>query len=200
MRRHTLSRATVIGTALVLAPLFAYAWTQAPANPPGSNVSPPLNQGGLSQAKAAGLLLNTGNNANGLIVQYGKVGIGTLAPGYKLQVGEAGDGSAVGSNAFFYMSDARLKKDVSTLSDALEKILGLRGVSFTLKSTGKKSVGLIAQEVEKVYPELVTTVPDGYKSVEYGNLVAPLIEAVKAQQRHIEALEARIRLLESKAK
>ena len=197
--RHHILKITLIGTALVFGPLAAHAWIQAPANPPGSNVSSPLNAGGLAQSKVAGLLLNTGNNANGLIVQFGKVGIGALAPGYKLQVGEAGDGSAVGSNAFFYMSDSSLKKDVSTLSDSLQKILGLRGVSFTWKGSGNKSVGLIAQEVEKVYPELVTGEKGG-KSVEYGNLVAPLIEAVKAQQKQIEALEARIRLLESRVK
>jgi len=61
--------------------------------------------------------------------------------------------------------------------------------------TNQKSLGLIAQEVEKVYPELVTT-SNGSKAVQYGNLIAPLIEAIKAQQAQITALEARIRSLE----
>ena len=71
----------------------------------------------------------------------------------------------------------------------------LRGVTFDWQETGSSSVGLIAQEVEKVFPELVAG-EEGNKSVAYGNLVAPLIEAVKAQQVEIEMLRARIYKLE----
>jgi hypothetical protein len=157
--------------------------------------------GSSAQSKVAGLLLSTNSgNTNGLIVQYGKVGIGSVSPSYKLQVGESGDGSSVGSNAFFYISDARLKDNVSTLSDALSKVLQLRGVSFTWKSTGAPAVGVIAQEVEKVYPSLVNTDEAGVKSVQEANLVAPLIEAVKAQQAEIDALKARVAELEARVK
>ena len=55
-----------------------------------------------------------------------------------------------------------------------------------------KRIGLIAQEVEEVIPELVHTADDGYKSVEYANLIAVLIEAVKEQQKQIEDLEEKI--------
>ncbi|MBW6492286.1 MAG: tail fiber domain-containing protein, partial [Lentimicrobium sp.] len=119
------------------------------------------------------------------------VGIGTTAPGlYKLRV--AGTVAAV---SFIYDSDINLKKNVQTLEHSLDKILALRGVSFNWRDTNQKSLGLIAQEVEKVYPELVTT-SNGSKAVQYGNLIAPLIEAIKAQQAQITALEARIRSLE----
>lgn len=121
------------------------------------------------------------------------VGIGTTTPGtYKLKV--AGQVAATG---FIYDSDRNLKKDIRTLDNSLEKILALRGVSFTWKENNVKSIGVIAQEVEEVYPELVTT-NNGTKSVQYGNLIAPLIEAVKAQQLQIEKLEQRISELENK--
>ena len=198
--RLNISKITIVTAALVLGPIFAFAWTSAPGTPPSNNVDAPINAGGTAQAKVAGLLLNTGNNTNGLIVQYGKVGIDTVGPSYALQVGNSGDGSAIGSNAFFYISDVTLKKNIATLPDALSKILQLRGVSFNWKSTGAKAVGVVAQEVEKVYPELVNTDSKGIKSVQEGNLVAPLIEAVKAQQKQIEALKARVAALEAKAK
>lgn len=118
----------------------------------------------------------------------GNVGIGTTSPSYKLQV--AGD---VGATGFFYSSDERLKTDVEPIEDALEKVLQLEGVSFRWKENNKSSLGLIAQDAEKVFPELVSTASEtGMKSVEYGNLVAPLIEAIKEQQKQIEKLEAEI--------
>ena len=102
----------------------------------------------------------------------------------------------IDANYYYYASDEKLKKDVETL-DGLDLIKRLRGVSFKWKDNGEQSVGLIAQEVEKVLPELVNYNPDtDIKSVQYGNLVAPLIEAVKElsakvddQQKEIETLK-----------
>jgi trimeric autotransporter adhesin len=89
--------------------------------------------------------------------------------------------------SFIYTSDRRLKENIATLPDALEKILGLRGVYFDWKRDGKGEIGLIAQEVEDIYPDLVITdKKSGLKAVKYGNIVAPLIEAIKAQQKMIE--------------
>ena len=123
------------------------------------------------------------------------VGIGTTTPGtYRLKV--SGD---VAANSFIYNSDRKLKDNIADLDDPLGKIMALRGVSFTWKENGRKSLGLIAQEVEQVYPELVTESND-IKAVQYGNLVAPLIEAVKAQQHQIESLEKRISELENSGK
>lgn len=100
---------------------------------------------------------------------------------------------SVTAGSFLYSSDLNLKKNIASLSGQLGKILQLRGVSFDWKKDGKHSTGLVAQEVEKVYPELVSTDKvSGLKSVAYGNLVAPLIEAVKEQQKQIDALKAEI--------
>lgn len=102
------------------------------------------------------------------------------------------------ASAFYYNSDRNLKHNISTVK-GLDIVNKLRGVSFAWNNDNVASVGLIAQEVEEVLPELVTTDSEtGLKSVQYGNLVAPLIEAVKEQQRQIQELETRIELLESR--
>ena len=87
-------------------------------------------------------------------------------------------------------SDERLKENIQTLDS--KKALQMRGVSFT--RDGKPSSGVIAQEVEKIAPELVMTADDemGTKSVAYGNLVGYLIETVKDQQAQIDELKAMI--------
>ena len=78
---------------------FVLAWTEPSQAPPGGNVLAPLNVGSAGQSKAGGLILNTGGAATGLIVQYGNVGIGTTAPGAKLDVsGEIRATGAILSN------------------------------------------------------------------------------------------------------
>jgi len=82
-------------------------------------------------------------------------------------------------------SDERLKSDIETIDNALDKVMNMRGVSYTKQA--EKGVGVIAQEIEKVLPEVVT---DGeYKSVAYGNIVGVLIEAIKEQQKQIDELK-----------
>ncbi|MGE9746523.1 tail fiber domain-containing protein [Bdellovibrio bacteriovorus] len=78
-------------------------------------------------------------------------------------------------------SDARLKTDIQILPDSLNKVLGLNGYSYYWKNpeNKEKQIGLIAQEVEKVFPEAVRTDKDGSKSVAYQKLVAPLINSIK---------------------
>ena len=83
----------------------------------------------------------------------------------------------VSASDFTATSDRRLKSDISTISNALETVKGLRGVYFTRLGETKRSVGVIAQEVEELLPEVVHG--DDMKSVSYGNIVGLLIEAVK---------------------
>jgi type II secretory pathway pseudopilin PulG len=92
-------------------------------------------------------------------------------------------------------SDRRLKKDITPLNDSLEKILNLRGVEFSWldKKAGEgRQIGFIAQEVEKIFPELVSKNVKGIKSVAYQNLVAPLVEAIRDQQSEIEILKTEL--------
>ena len=94
-------------------------------------------------------------------------------------------------------SDESLKENITIIENALDKVVGLRGVEFDYKETGEHSIGLIAQEVEEVLPDLVYESEDGIKSVAYQNIVAVLIEAVKEQQIQINALRTEIRSLKS---
>jgi len=101
----------------------------------------------------------------------------------------------VWADAFFYNSDERLKENIKP-APGLESVLQLQGISFNWKSDGTADIGLSAQNVEKVLPELVVTNPGTHKkSVKYGNIIAPLIEAIKEQQEQIDALKEEIKNL-----
>lgn len=99
----------------------------------------------------------------------------------------ARDITAFGSSTA--LSDERFKTNIKTLTDSSEKILKLRGVEFDRVDIDEHQIGLIAQEVEDVIPEVVKTSKDGIKSISYGNLVGLLIEAVKTQEVRIRELE-----------
>ena len=94
-------------------------------------------------------------------------------------------GTITASGDITAFSDERLKSDIETIDNALDKVMNMRGVSYIKQA--EKGIGVIAQEVEKVLPEVVT---DGeYKSVAYGNIVGVLIEAIKEQQKQIDELK-----------
>ncbi|MCD6429414.1 tail fiber domain-containing protein, partial [bacterium] len=109
------------------------------------------------------------------------------------------DNGAVYAKYFYYNSDISQKIDIQPLNDSLNKILKLQGVSFNWKDTGEPSIGLVAQEVEEIFPEVVSG-KEGEKTIDYGKLVAPLIEALKEQQKEIEELKAEIEELKLKIK
>jgi hypothetical protein len=113
----------------------------------------------------------------------GNVGIGTTGPTYRLQLPNVADATGQGqANAWQTYSDASLKDDVSTITNALDDVLALRGVDFTWKGQGVRSSGFIAQEVEKILPVLVSTDVNGIKSLDYGRFTPYLVEAMKTQQ------------------
>lgn len=126
----------------------------------------------------------------------GQLGINTATPSLAFQL----NGSGCYTGSFGVCSDRRFKDHVSTLSDPLTRLRRLRGVNFMWRQEefpdrefpSGQQIGLIAQEVEAVVPGVVTTGDDGYKSVDYAKLVPLLIEAVKAQQRQIDQLKARL--------
>ena len=90
------------------------------------------------------------------------------------------------------LSDETLKTNIVGITNAVEKVQQLRGVEFDWISNGAHSVGVIAQDVEKVLPDLVETRADGKKAVDYSKLTAVLIEAVKEQQVQINELKSRL--------
>ena len=98
------------------------------------------------------------------------------------------------TSPFFYSeSDAVLKQDVEPITNPLKKILKLAGVSFIWKKSKQSGIGVIAQEVEKIVPEIVSTNLNGHKTVSYDSLVPILIEAVKEQQKQIDYLKSKLK-------
>ncbi len=120
------------------------------------------------------------------------VGIGTNAPTNVFTIGQ-GHGQAIADGWATY-SSRRWKTNIQTLNDALEKVEMLRGVSYDLKDSGKREVGVIAEEVGAVVPEVVTFEANGKdaRGVDYSRLTALLIEAVKQQQKEIAEQTAQI--------
>lgn len=125
----------------------------------------------------------------------GQVGIGTSAPMYTLHV----NGSVAGTSAYINLSDERYKKDILPIENALDKVLSLNGVTFNwdkgfnqrVNLDNNNHIGLIAQEVEKIIPQAVSTASDDNqtKSVAYSDLVPVLIEAIKELKSEIEELK-----------
>jgi hypothetical protein len=116
----------------------------------------------------------------------GNVGIGTQTSSYKLYV--QGDIYATGDITAF--SDIAIKEDISTIENALSTVANLRGVKYTRKDTKERKIGLIAQEVQSILPEVVVNA-DNNIGVSYQTVVALLIEAVKELSNKVKILEGK---------
>lgn len=123
--------------------------------------------------------------------------------------GAAGTFSFIGdvtSTGTWGPSDIRLKKNIEVIPNPLNKLKILEGVTFNWRKdefpqmgfTDGRQIGLIAQDVEKTFPELVNTDSAGYKSVAYDKFTAVLLEAIKQQQKEIESLQNQIKELQAK--
>ncbi|POM60940.1 hypothetical protein PHPALM_30131 [Phytophthora palmivora] len=116
------------------------------------------------------------------------------------------DGQVMGSGAYVDASDERFKREVYQISNASEVVAQLRGVEYAYNSAkfpnkfrhdGRRELGFIAQEVEKVVPQVVTTDPDGFKYVAYARLMPIVVEALKREQRRADDSEKRIQHLQT---
>ena len=134
------------------------------------------------------------------VTHGGLIGIKETNPSVSLHV----NGSICYTGSIGACSDGRYKKDVMPITGAIDKLDRLHGVSFNWRKDkypkkefdDKSQLGLIAQEVKEVFPELVMQDNDGYYSVDYAKLTPVLIEAIKEQQKQIETLSKRIDELE----
>jgi hypothetical protein len=141
----------------------------------------------LSSANTQDIKFRTGTTERVRIKgSTGNVGIGTETPTEKLDVV-----GTVKATDFNTTSDQNLKTNIQTIENPLDKIVQIRGVNFEWKENNKPSAGVIAQEVEKVLPQLVNG--EGTKTVNYNGLIGLLIEAVKAQQEEINMLKERLK-------
>jgi trimeric autotransporter adhesin len=161
-----------------------------------------LGTGTLTNATALGanaevdasnsLVLGSINGVNGQTTTV-KVGIGTTTPSNVFTIA-SGAGKAIADGWSTY-SSRRWKTNIQTLHGALAKVKQLRGVSYDLKANGKHEVGVIAEEVGAVVPEIVTWEDNGKdaRGVDYDRLTALLIEATKEQGRQFEQQQAALR-------
>jgi hypothetical protein len=170
----------------------------------GSTADWVIDQYGTSASDARFRIFNSIGESNGItILENGNVGMGVLTPSVRLQVG--GD---IIANSIAGSSDVRFKTHISPIENPLKKVLQLRGVHFDWntkdfpdrKFSDQKAIGFIAQEVEKVLPEVVQTekTPEGYKAVQYDKVVALLVEAIKEQQKQIDRLKRELKKRKNK--
>jgi len=172
----------------------------------GSTVDWTIDQYGTTSANARFRIFNGGSENNGIaILENGFVGMGIANPTVKLQV----NGDII-ANSIAGSSDIRYKKNIRTIENALDKVKSLRGVYFNWDQNefpdrqfgSNVEVGFIAQEVEKIIPEIVTKdkTKEEYRSVKYDKLVALLVEAIKEQQKQIDSLTIKVNNLNQKNK
>ena len=170
---------------------------------------------------AHGTSVNIGTIANGtttlldrmIIDQNGRVGIGCAAPAYKLHVnGDGGflgnvraTGSITAGTSVTACSDLRFKTNIHPLSNALKNVLKMNGVTYDWRIkefpdwsfNDRKQIGVIAQDLEKLYPELITVDEKGYLSVDYSKITPILIEAVKDLNTENDKLKAEVERLKA---
>ena len=150
---------------------------------------PPSNVGGGSAANQVAVYANAGSIIGSSGLTYGS---STLSV--------TGAVIATGDITAFYSSDINLKTNISNISNALEKVKQINGVTYNWNDTAKSidrnktddvEAGVIAQEVQKVLPQIVTQRDDGYLAVRYEKLVPLLIEAIKELAAEVELLKKR---------
>ena len=140
---------------------------------------------------------SSGHPGNVLLAPTGgNVGIGETSPAHTLEIKVGGTTLA---DAWTTRSSRRFKTNIQPLEGALDKVERLQGVSYERKRDGKHEIGVVAEDVAQVVPEVVSRDPNTneVQGVDYSRLAALLIEAVKSQQAEIQQLKARIEQLTS---
>ena len=141
----------------------------------------------------AGQTSYTLSNPNIMAIMGGNVGIGTVTPSQVLHV----SGNILASGTVTQNSDITLKENLEVIQDPIQKVKQINGYTFNMiDNQEEKMVGLVAQEVEEILPELISEDNEGIKSLAYGNMVALLVECIKKQDERIESQDERIKNLE----
>jgi len=178
-------------------------------------VNGPDGKVGIGTTNPTGVLqVATPGSDSAFVVKNSKIGIGTLAPSKSLDVngnarirsvGSGGPATPIGvlnsdGTIVTMPSDVRLKKNIQTIDNGLDKVLQMRGVTFNWKEDDADPMaGMIAQEVLEIMPELVfQNSVDGYYGIHYGETVGLLIEAIKEQQQIINQQDDENSILKTK--
>jgi hypothetical protein len=154
-----------------------------------SQITPLLPTGTVSGSSQVlgGTGIHSGSTGD---YQFNSIGVGTAAST------TAGEIRATGDITAFYSSDIRLKENIQPIQNALEKVESISGNTYDWKegydeihSHKGNDVGVIAQEIEEILPQIVTNRDNGYKAVQYEKIVPLLIEAIKELSAKIKRLE-----------
>lgn len=173
-----------------------YFWNGSQWESMGTNSNIYTSDGAITTSLAS---RNVDLNGKNLVFSgTGSVGIGTT-PSASAKLDVAG---TVKASAIDYNSDERLKQHITEIKSSQEIINKLRPVSYFWNETGKKKggnaqlqYGLVAQEVEKILPNIVSTDNDGYKSVNYNELIPILLQTAQEQGKKIEELQKELQNL-----
>lgn len=148
----------------------------------------------LANVNSSGIITSTGINVGSAVtITSGGINVNSGS----LNVGSGGINvtGIITATDFNATSDRNLKENIKIVIDPIEKISKINGVEFSWKSNKAQSIGVIAQELEEIFPELVTQ-NDSHKTVNYNGLIGVLIEAVKEQQKQINSLKEHIEKLD----
>ena len=153
-------------------------------------------QPGIHQCGVPGLCGLDGNVILD-VPKHGFVGIGTTIPSNMLEVAVGGTTLA---DAWTTRSSRRFKTNIQPLDGALDKVQKLQGVSYERRDSGKREIGVVAEDVARIVPEVVSRDPQTreIQGVDYSRLAALLIEAIKSQEAEIRQLRQQIEQLNSK--
>ncbi len=186
-------QSTSAGASAPVATAAGMLWVDTSVSPPVLRRRNATNTGWDALLDAAGNLAGLANTA----MARANLGLGTMSTRSAADYDAAIAAKAALSGAtftgvvtapnFVTASDARLKSEVETITDAVALVCALRGVRFTMD--GSRQIGVIAQEVEAVLPEVVRDNDAAQLSVAYGNITGLLIEAVKELAARVAALE-----------
>lgn len=153
-----------------------------------------INTGVLSAGSVGSAPTTATPNANAILyVWNGRVGILTSNPTYTLDVV-----GTIRAASLITSSDARLKSNITVIDNALAAILGINWYSYTLKRDWSKQYWVLAQEVENIFPYIVSTDNAWYKSVNYNGLIAPIIQAIHELDAKVQSLETTYQSNESR--
>ena len=133
------------------------------------------------------------------IIRKGNLGVGTASPSYPLHVsGAVSSISIYATNDIAAFSDESVKTDLQVIDNAVDKIKQINGYTYVRidDTSNTRRAGVIAQEVQKVLPEVVSKNQDETLNVAYSNMIALLIEGIKEQQSQIDILNEKIKHLE----
>jgi len=144
-----------------------------------------LSGAGATISGSSGLTLTNSNNSITLLPSSANGTYTLYAAGFQA-------GNSITAPAYYHNSDARLKTAIHPIGNALDKLLTIQGVEFNWRKDGRPDMGVVAQNVAQVFPNVVAKDSTGTMSVEYDSLIGPMIEAIRVLKNDNDALRQKV--------